>query len=235
MRWVTGRTVLAFAAGAAVAAALTAGYLLSRPGLPLDGRKYRGPKTFEARVVRVVDGDTVVLENGLHLRYAGIDTPEVVEVVERKEAYLARKAMERNRLLVEGKTLRIDLTDERVDRYGRLLGRVYLDDDTPVEEILVGEGLARTLPMGGTSDRLQRLEQETRAAGKGIWSGEHTPVTSAEAAFVASRNSDLYHLPDCPKALNIKPGNLILFRSVEDARSSKRQPCPFCLPEKQDR
>jgi len=30
----------------------------------------------EALVTRVIDGDTVVLENGEHVRYIGIDTPE---------------------------------------------------------------------------------------------------------------------------------------------------------------
>ena len=64
-----------------------------------------GTRAFEeALVVRVVDGDTVELENGDRVRYLGIDTPETVHPDKPVECY-GPEASERNKELVEGKTV----------------------------------------------------------------------------------------------------------------------------------
>ena len=61
--------------------------------------------TFEdVLVVRVIDGDTVELENGDRVRYLGIDTPETVHPDKPVECY-GPEATERNKELVEGKTV----------------------------------------------------------------------------------------------------------------------------------
>ena len=63
------------------------------------------PSTFEeALVVRVIDGDTVELENGERVRYLGIDTPETVHPEKPMECY-GPEASERNKELVEGKVV----------------------------------------------------------------------------------------------------------------------------------
>jgi micrococcal nuclease len=68
----------------------------------------------EVFVKRVIDGDTIVLNNGEKVRYIGIDTPE------RDEDYY-NKAKEFNKKLVEGKTVRLETDVQQRDRYGRLL------------------------------------------------------------------------------------------------------------------
>src|ERR1044072_6316565 len=52
------------------------------------------------KVVQVIDGDTIILANGDHLRYVGIDTPD--EFDQRKPVQcFAREAAEAHRELVE--------------------------------------------------------------------------------------------------------------------------------------
>lgn len=102
-------------------------------------------KEYYAIVKKVLDGDTVELITGEHLRYIGIDAPETHikkndQWIESEEP-CAKLAEKRNRELVEGKKVKIVFDKERRDKYGRLLGYVFLDN-TLVNELLVAEGLA---------------------------------------------------------------------------------------------
>jgi methylphosphotriester-DNA--protein-cysteine methyltransferase len=49
-------------------------------------------------------------------------------------------------------------------------------------------------------------------------------------AYVASKSGKVFHLPGCSSAKQIKPENLIGFKTREDAVSSGRQPCKRCKP-----
>lgn len=81
-------------------------------------------KQVSARVVRVVDGDTIVVEiegNQFKLRYIGMNTPET-------GAPGGSEATEFNRQLVAGKTVTLIKDVSEVDRYGRLLRYVFVGD-----------------------------------------------------------------------------------------------------------
>jgi flagellar biosynthesis protein FlhF len=54
------------------------------------------------------------------------------------------------------------------------------------------------------------------------------------APFVANRNSDLYHRPECKWALKIKHGNLIQFASAQAAEARRFAPCRSCCPYEAD-
>jgi len=69
----------------------------------------------KAKVKRVVDGDTVVLENGSIVRYVGITAPENNETFE-------KESTEENRKLVEGKTVSLEYDNYRGDKFGKNLG-----------------------------------------------------------------------------------------------------------------
>jgi len=96
-------------------------------------------------VERVVDGDTIRLDDGRTLRYIGIDTPETVAPQKPIECF-GQEASEFNRGLVEGKTVWLEKDISEVDRYGRLLRYVYLDPEASlsaqVNYRLVAEGYA---------------------------------------------------------------------------------------------
>jgi micrococcal nuclease len=122
----------------------------------------------EYRVLRVIDGDTIVVEGGEHVRYLGVDAPETQGS---PECY-GREATERNRQLVEGKRVRLEADRRDRDRYGRLLRWVWVDG-TLVNEQLIREGYAtvyRDEPAAKYMDRLLAAEAEARSRGAGLWS-----------------------------------------------------------------
>ncbi|MFC1937699.1 thermonuclease family protein [Chloroflexota bacterium] len=126
-----------------------------------------------ALVIRVIDGDTIVIQGGHDVRYIGIDTPEVYP----KEEAFGVEAWEANRALVAGKVVRLERDVSETDRYGRLLRYVYVDD-TMVNAELVRLGLARSRaypPDLKYQDYLDDLEEEAILADKGIWQNEGSP------------------------------------------------------------
>jgi endonuclease YncB( thermonuclease family) len=88
-------------------------------------------------VTRVIDGDTIELGNGQGVRVVGIDTPERGEC-----GFDAATAnMER---LVLGKRVRLTMSDEDTDRYGRLLRYVDVGGrDAGLAQINAGLAIAR--------------------------------------------------------------------------------------------
>ncbi len=50
-----------------------------------------------------------------------------------------------------------------------------------------------------------------------------------KCAFVASKNSNKYHLPTCQWANKIKPENRICFSSVQEAQNRGYQPAKCCI------
>jgi hypothetical protein len=85
----------------------------------------------------VVDGDTLELGNGQIVRLVGMDTPEVGECgYEAASANLSR--------LVLGKRVRLTISDEDRDRYGRLLRYVDVGKvDAGLRQIEQGFAIAR--------------------------------------------------------------------------------------------
>jgi len=57
---------------------------------------------------------------------------------------------------------------------------------------------------------------------------------AAEGKYVGSSKSHIYHYPDCPWALKIKPENLIYFQSVKEAQEKWYRPCKVCKPPTKD-
>jgi len=127
------------------------------------------PVTIEsqARVVRVIDGDTIEIAGGAHVRYIGMDTPEIYPEVE----FYGPEAKAKNIELVEGKLVTLEKDVSETDKYGRLLRYVYVDG-VFVNGELVRLGYARAVaypPDTRYRWQLSQLEKEAKAAKLGIW------------------------------------------------------------------
>lgn len=95
------------------------------------------------RVHCVVDGDTI-WHDGVKIRIADIDTPEVGDPKCSSEAALGAKATKRLLQLVNQGPFEMKAWQGRdEDKYGRKL-RVFVRDGRSLGDILVSEGLART-------------------------------------------------------------------------------------------
>jgi micrococcal nuclease len=130
----------------------------------------------------VIDGDTVVLVNGRHLRLIGINAPELGKDGAPDQP-LAREARARLVSLVEKRRVTLGFEREREDHYGRLLAHVYLPDGRDVEEILLREGLAWAVAVPPNIEKLAVLlaaENEVRGMGRGVWGEPGYALTPAE-------------------------------------------------------
>jgi micrococcal nuclease len=130
-------------------------------------------KLVGAQVVRVVDGDTIVVSIAGReetVRYIGIDTPEPYR--DGEPACFSREASARNRTLVAGKLVQLQSDQEDRDRYNRLLRYVYVDD-VFVNRVLVEEGYATSLtiaPNTKYATEFRDLERTAQLARFGLWS-----------------------------------------------------------------
>lgn len=121
-------------------------------------------------VTRVIDGDTVEIAGGQHVRYIGIDTPESVDPRKPVQCF-GKEASQRNTELVLGKEVRLvkDVRDR--DQYGRLLRYVYIGD-TFINKELVVEGYAHAAtfpPDVAHAKEFAADERGAREAKRGLW------------------------------------------------------------------
>jgi micrococcal nuclease len=129
-----------------------------------------------ARVLRVVDGDTILVAIGgrqERVRYIGVDTPETVKPHTRVQCF-GKRASAANHRLVNGRAVRLVADAEARDRYGRLLAYVYrAGDGLFVNAALLRGGYATTLTIAPNvrfADRFAALARQARDAGRGLWS-----------------------------------------------------------------
>ena len=61
-----------------------------------------------------------------------------------------------------------------------------------------------------------------------------TSQSSARDDYVANKNSDVFHCPDCKWTLKIKPKNMITFSSLQEATTQHFVPCRDCQPVSSD-
>lgn len=143
-------------------------------------------------VTRVVDGDTVRLDDGEAVRLLGIDTPERNEpLYTEASALLSRLVFERD------VTLEFDQT--RRDHYKRLLAHLWVRDSL-VNEVMVASGLARVYmwpPDTLHRARLVAAQKEARTRKIGLWS---LPPPRLEPHYVIHQRRMRFHRPDCPAA-----------------------------------
>ncbi len=126
-----------------------------------------------AKVVRVIDGDTieVAIRGSLYkVRYIGIDTPETVHPQNPVE-YFGKEATRKNRELVEGKIVRLEKDVSETDKYGRLLRYVWVDDIF-VNDYLVRQGYAYAYtypPDVKYAEQFVQAQKEARENNRGLW------------------------------------------------------------------
>lgn len=176
-------------------------------------------------VKRVIDGDTVELLGGDKLRLLSIDTPEKGEKLHDEAMYLLAA-------LAQGKSGRLEFAKTRRDRYGRLLGYLYVDDTLLVNKTILDSGLAYLYLFEDTD--LQRpevkrmLESQRGAIARhaGLWSFTRVP----EEYYVATERSFRLHRPSCKSVDNLKPGHYRKFATREEGLGEGLSPCRNCKP-----
>jgi micrococcal nuclease len=202
--------------------------------------------------VTIIDGDTIKIKNNNKeqtIRLLLIDTPELKHSTTGKQLYSEEAKAFIGIMIRNAKQISIEQDVSEKDKYGRLLAYVYADGKS-VQEALLHKGLARVAyvykPNIKNVDAYRSVENMAKSKKVGVWSirnyvkddGFHAeviqnraPIKSSIQAFVASKNSKVYHPRDCEKVVNtIKVENQIFFKSEEEAQASgrKRSQVPGC-------
>jgi micrococcal nuclease len=132
----------------------------------------RPPRAAPARVVHVIDGDTIIVAaraRRLRVRLLGIDAPEDTR---RRGCFGSQATTALRRMLPAGVTVRLAVDRRRADPYGRALGYVWRAGGALVNRVLVRRGYATTLflpPDGPYRTELAAAQAQARAARTGLW------------------------------------------------------------------
>lgn len=170
--------------------------------------------TWLVKVTRVVDGDTIEIEGGQKVRYIGINTPETVDPRKPIECF-GSESSQKNKELVEGKTIRLEKDVSETDKYGRLLRYVYLSpenigsDQIFVNDHLIRQGFAHASsypPDIKYQEQFASAQEEAMSKNIGLWS-----VCQSTAAIqnqnetqagncqikgnISSSGEKIYHMP----------------------------------------
>ena len=129
-----------------------------------------------AVVVRVVDGDTLVLDlNGssVRARLLGLDTPETVDENRPIQCFGREASDYLAQLLPRGSAVRLERDVEARDRFDRLLVYLYrVDDGLFVNAALIEGGYATTLSIAPNTMRARDFEVlrlQAQRDKRGLW------------------------------------------------------------------
>ena len=174
------------------------------------------------KVVAVRDGDTVELEDGRVIRYAGIDTPEVGEPG-------ADSATIMNTALVLDKNVRLEFGGDKIDRYNRVVAFVFVDDRMVNLELLKA-GWAWCYFFRGNlqyGNQMVRAIEQAMSNERGLWG---TPRVNDEPYYVGSTRGFRFHRPGCQSVQQIKVEDIREFPVVDSALFKGYSPCKGCKP-----
>jgi micrococcal nuclease len=185
-------------------------------------------KENEFLVTKVIDGDTVMLENGEIVRYLGINAPPLKKNEGGPEFY-AREAVRQNKSTVLLKKVRLEFDVTKKDSDGKLLAYVYVKN-LFVNGELVRLGCARAVaqpPNVKYQDLLFRYEKEASTKYAGLWQEKKQ---ESGPYYVGNKRSYVFHKPSCPLSNRIPEKNRIIFRTRNDPISIGYVPCKKCKP-----
>ena len=119
----------------------------------------------------MIDGDTLGLSDGRHVRLIGVNAPELAHRGRMPEEG-AERARDLARRFLGGDSLGLVVGEDARDRYDRTLALVFRADGRSLEEELVAAGLARVVVISPNlmlADCLMAVERRARAARAGLW------------------------------------------------------------------
>jgi len=119
-------------------------------------------ESFEAKVLTVMDGDTVFVKAGpfkAKLRLVNIDSPE-------KAQPFGKESQESLQSLIGGKVIHVE--SKAVDKFGRTIALISIGDIN-VNEEQVRRGMAWAYSRSREGRTYARLQSEAQQAKRGLW------------------------------------------------------------------
>ena len=179
---------------------------------------------------KVVDGDTIYLDNGKKVRFVGVNTPE-----RGVEGYITSKNFVQKLCL--NKEVGLDIDDSKHnDKYGRTLAVVIVDGKN-LNEMLLKEGLAEIMYMppsefypydwanGNTPTSSHQTSSSSSDTGS---SASHS--SSDSGSYIGNANSGKFHVAGCGSVGKMSEKNKVFFSSRSEAINQGYVPCKRCNP-----
>lgn len=149
--------------------------VIETPPIATSSAELLGIDGERAFVSKVVDGDTIELQNGQVVRFVGMDTPETVDP-RRPVGCFGKEASNETKSLLWGKEVVLQKDVSETDKYGRLLRFVFLPLENGqvlfINDYLVREGFAKAKtypPDVKYKERFQQAETEAQDNKRGMW------------------------------------------------------------------
>jgi micrococcal nuclease len=192
--------------------------------------------------IRVIDGDTIILDGNETIRLIGVDTPETKDP-RKLVQYYGQEAYEFTKSQVEGKNVRLEYDQQKIDKYGRTLAYVFLEDGTMLNSLIIvrGYGFAYTEFPFKHLDHFRSLEKMAKEWGAGLWAKqaeEQKAIANKAGTSQQAKKSDLedaivyvtktgakYHTGSCSYLSKSK-----IPMSLKDAVAAGYTPCSRCRP-----
>ncbi|MBQ6627275.1 MAG: thermonuclease family protein [Methanobrevibacter sp.] len=179
---------------------------------------------------KVVDGDTIYLDNGEKVRFVGVNTPE-----RGVEGYIASKNFVQKLCL--NKEVGLDIDDSKHhDKYGRTLAVVIVDGKN-VNEMLLKEGLAEIMYMPPSefypynwADGNTHVADTHSSSSSSDSSSTDSSSSSGSGSYVGNANTGKFHVSSCSSVNKMSEKNKVFFSSRDEAINQGYVPCKRCNP-----
>ena len=162
---------------------------------------FRSGNGDEGTVVRVIDGDTLLVDfadQELTVRLLNVDTPETKDPNEPVQCLGPEATNFLTGALPAGSTVTLAFDVEREDRYGRTLAAVYDDDGRLINAEIARQGLGIPVTYGQNAKfrpPVDEAYQEARDRGAGLFGTEvgcTVPATVSTLEDTAAQAADEY-------------------------------------------
>ncbi|MBB5639891.1 thermonuclease family protein [Cryobacterium roopkundense] len=150
-----------------VIAAILVLALVVTVGVVLNTSPARAAEPVRAVVVRVIDGDTVVMTvkgKATRVRLLNVDTPETKDPGEPVECLGPEASAFLTALLPQGTKVTLKYDYDRVDRYGRMLAAVFIADGTFVSEEIAKNGFGMAVKFGDNTAYYETVRAAQKTA-----------------------------------------------------------------------
>jgi endonuclease YncB( thermonuclease family) len=176
-------------------------------------------------VTRVLDGDTMQLDDGTELRLIGALAPHAHDVGADAGTWpLAEEARRTLSDLVLGRSIALAFGNMRNDRYGRWLAHAILEPENRKEWVqahMLARGMARAYTLADNAaciSDLLALERPAREGSLGLWANAAYQVRSAESPQELLAYRHTFQLVEGRIASVSKTRGAIYLRFADDRR-----------------
>lgn len=179
----------------------------------------------------VIDGDTLVLNNGTTVRLAGIDAPEYGDWNYDRAGYELQRSVVGRQIRLEG---------NETDNYGRIVRYVFANGKN-VNIELVQKGWARAAWHENSKYKalLEQAQEQAKQENKGIWNindNAHKRLAHRCTELgcplgtiaVGSKFGEVYYNCACSAAYIIEPQNLVCYKTLQEAITEGRREAKRC-------